>query len=173
MAKSSNNPYEPSSLPAESPKANIDLSGFVRVNQIIVVALATGLSTFTAFVVYQFINGPDPLNWKPGTLAITGWAFAGSAIPLSFIFPKLFSQAQMKLSSDDDVATLRSKLLQSYQTQVIIGCALLEGSGFLNSFAFMQEHHPASIVTSVVLIALIALRIPTEQRVRYWLAEQG
>lgn len=175
MSDQQNNPYRSTGIKFEAASIECEnFEGIIRVNQIIVLALTMGLAFFIGFAIFQFSQGNALLNWKPSVLAVVGWVVGASAIPASFIIPSLMGHAtrQKEASSNESTANLQSKFLQSYQSQLIVGCALLEGPAFLNTYAFMADNHPGSIAAAVVLAVVLLSRIPSRLRVQYWMATQ-
>ncbi len=175
MSDQENNPYRSTGTKFEATSIVCEnFEGIIRVNQIIVLSLTMGLSFFIGFVIFKFSQGNVPLNWKPSVLTIVGWVVGASSIPASFIIPSLMGHSTRRLeaSSNESVASLQSKFLQSYQSQIVVGCALLEGPAFLNAYAFMADNHPGSITTAIVLAVVLLSRIPSRLRVQYWMARQ-
>jgi di/tricarboxylate transporter len=69
-------------------------------------------------------------------------------------------------------ASYSAKLAQNYQTQLIIGAALLEGGAFFAAIAYMLERSPLALATAIVLLATLAALFPTSDRVNAWLDRQ-
>jgi hypothetical protein len=69
-------------------------------------------------------------------------------------------------------ATDAEKLLHVYQTQLLIGMALLEGAAFFASIAYWQEGAAWVLGLAIALCLLLALQFPTRIRVEQWLEEQ-
>lgn len=175
MSDQHDNPYRASGIKYEATGIECEnFEGIIRVTQIIVLSLTMGLAFFIGYVTFQFSQGNAALNWKPSVFAFVSWVIGASAIPASFIIPSLMGHATRKKeeSSNESTANLQSKFLQSYQSQLVVGCALLEGPAFLNTSAFMEDHHPGSIVVAIVLSVVLLSRIPTRLRVQYWMATQ-
>jgi hypothetical protein len=63
-------------------------------------------------------------------------------------------------------------LAQLYQTQLIVGAAMLEGAAFFAGIAFMLERNPIAAAVALVLLAVLAARFPTRDRVAGWLDRQ-
>ena len=63
-------------------------------------------------------------------------------------------------------------LAQLYQTQLIVGAALLEGAAFFAGIAFMLERDPIAAGMALVLLAVLAARFPTRDRIEAWLEQQ-
>ena len=55
-----------------------------------------------------------------------------------------------------------------YQTQLIIGAALLEGGAFLAAIAYMVERKPAAFIVAAILLGVLISRVPTVERLRGW-----
>jgi len=73
---------------------------------------------------------------------------------------------EMKSMSD---ATL---LLASYQTQMIIGAAILEGATFGLIVAFIVDGTYWTLIGAAMISAVNAFQFPTRSRVEGWLSEQ-
>ncbi len=71
-----------------------------------------------------------------------------------------------------DPAGYTGKLAPLYQTQLIIGAAVLEGGAFFAAIAYMMERNPLALVTAGVLLGALAARFPTSGRVNAWLDRQ-
>ena len=63
-------------------------------------------------------------------------------------------------------------LAQLYQTQLIVGAAMLEGAAFFAGIAFMLERNPIAAGMALVLLAVLAARFPTRDRIQAWLEQQ-
>lgn len=175
MSDPENNPYRSTGIKFEAASIECEnFEGTIRVNQIIVFSLTMGLAFFIGFAILKFSQENVPLNWKPSVLAVVGWVVGASALPACFIVPSLMGHAtrRKEAASNESTANLQSKFLQSYQSQLIVGCALLEGPAFLNTYAFMADTHPGSIAAAIVLAVVLLSRIPSRLRVQYWMATQ-
>ena len=64
------------------------------------------------------------------------------------------------------------KLAFVYQTQLIIGSALCEGMAFFAAIAYMLERNPLALGMALILLACLAVRIPTRDRVNAWIDQQ-
>lgn len=172
------NPYEAPRTKAELPEhlgeqlSGPQIEASLRVAQIITAALAIGLLTFTAFSLFSMYQRNAIINWNFSTITIFGLGLAASAIPASFIIPKFIAAPSVRLQADGTPETRVQSLLGQYQSQLIIGLALLEGAGFLNSFALMQENNPTSLLATILSIGMMIVRIPTRSRLQYWLSER-
>jgi hypothetical protein len=60
-----------------------------------------------------------------------------------------------------------------YQSQMIIGAAMLEGAIFFNLIAYMMEGDPFSLGVALALLLALIWRIPTRNGVENFLVEQG
>jgi hypothetical protein len=63
-------------------------------------------------------------------------------------------------------------LLGSYQAQMIVGAAILEGATFGLIIAFLVDGTYWTLVAALVLTGLNAFQFPTRGRVERWLSEQ-
>ncbi len=172
------NPYEVPKTQAELPQhlgellSDPQILASVRIAQIIAGALGMGLLTFTAFSLFSMYQRNAAINWNFSTLTIVGLGLAGSAIPASFIFPKFMAAPSIRVQADGTPESRIQSLLGQFQIQLIVGLAMLEGAGFLNSFALMQEHNPVSLLAAILCVGMMLVRIPTRSKVQNWLAER-
>ncbi|QDU58415.1 hypothetical protein [Aeoliella mucimassa] len=171
------------------------LANQVRAMQIIVLALAMGIFTFGVVVIglgltdqqpEVAINPPtleEPLEQPAGEngeavdgeLAAPGnelpadeqeqWGpfiaylaigFAMIATVLGFIVPQV-------------IAARSPATIGTYQSTLIVGCALFEGAAFFNLIAYMLEGQLYSLVIAALLMLCILSRFPTVAKVEEWL----
>ena len=59
-----------------------------------------------------------------------------------------------------------------YQTQLIVGFALLEGAAFFNVVALMMEHCMISIALITLLLLVMAAKFPTRDKVSFWVQDK-
>jgi hypothetical protein len=59
-----------------------------------------------------------------------------------------------------------------YQTQTIIGAALIEGAAFLAGIAYMLEQRQISLYVAGALLVLIASQFPTVSRLEGWIENE-
>ncbi len=109
-------------------------------------------------------------------------------VVLSFVVPEInVARARRQMSLEAPTATTESvpsepkqlypagytgKLAPLYQTQLIIGSALLEGAPFFAAIAYMLERNPIALATAIVLLGVLAARFPTSDRINAWLNRQ-
>ncbi|HMF38150.1 MAG TPA: hypothetical protein VKF17_16005 [Isosphaeraceae bacterium] len=107
---------------------------------------------------------------------------------LSFVVPKInIARARRQIALAGPIATTEGvpsepkqlypagytgKLAQLYQTQLIIGSAMLEGAAFFATIAYMVERNPIALATAIVLLGALIARFPTSDRVNAWLDRQ-
>ncbi len=107
---------------------------------------------------------------------------------LSFVVPKInIARARRQIALAGPIATIEGvppepkqlypagytgKLAQLYQTQLIIGAAMLEGAAFFATIAYMLERNPIALATAIVLLGALVARFPTSDRVNAWLDRQ-
>jgi len=107
---------------------------------------------------------------------------------LSFVVPKInIARACRQIALAGPIATTEGvpsepkqlypagytgKLAQLYQTQLIIGAAMLEGAAFFATIAYMLERNPIALATAIVLLGALVARFPTSDRVNAWLDRQ-
>jgi len=107
---------------------------------------------------------------------------------LAFVVPKMNAdRARRQLAREGSTAIAKGdpsepkqlypagytgKLVPLYQTQLIIGAAILEGGAFFTAIAYMLERNPLALVAAVVLLGTLAALFPTSDRVNAWLDRQ-
>jgi len=107
---------------------------------------------------------------------------------LSFVVPKInIARTRRQIALAGPIATTEGvpsepkqlypagytgKLAQLYQTQLIIGAAMLEGAAFFATIAYMVERNPIALATAIVLLGALIARFPTSDRVNAWLDRQ-
>jgi hypothetical protein len=167
------------------------LEPIVRTCQIIVSALIMGVASFLIIVIFMVPTAigapefPEPVIPQFTYLAV-GMGIVG--LVLSFIVPSMIvASARRKIAKGIWTPTAMSdptqpakvypagdtgKLAVVYQTQLIIGSALCEGMAFLATIAYMLERNPLALGMALILIAGLAVRIPTRDRVNAWIDQQ-
>lgn len=164
------NPYEPTNFSVADPR-DIEWNGLdaaVRVSQVIVFALLFGAIAFAMVILTQ----QSSVTLTAATMTWIGVAGAAIAIPTSYTLPPIF-ETLTTLDNSTTKAKGKSReerLFELFQVQLIMRCAILEGAAFLNIVAFQQEHCLYSILAIVLLVVMIAMRIPTKRRVQTWIA---
>ena len=156
----------------------------------------------TLFLVPTAINpGPAPAAGGPGAPALPQLAGPGvplltylalgmgiAGLVLSFLIPSVIvASARRKIAKGMWTPTVRAtphssprfypagdtgKLAFVYQTQLIIGSALCEGMAFFAGIAYMLERNPLALGMALILLAGLAVRIPTRDRVNAWIDQQ-
>jgi hypothetical protein len=166
-----------------------DIDALTRTCQIIVAALIMGVIFFLAIVLVVVPPFANKGNGLPANL-ITYLALGiGAAnLVLSFVVPGLVTAngrrqiaREVPAKTNDAEKPLRlvdatsdtPRLAILYQTQLIIGAALLEGAAFFNGIAFMLERQPITLFACVVLLVAMAWRMPTSDRVNAWIDGQA
>ena len=165
------------------------LQPLTRTCQIIVAALIMGVVIFLAIILLflpaQGLMAPAPGGGAPGPapaepalplITYIAVAIGLADLALSFVVPS-FSVAKLrrqiargelpKIKGDDTGA-----LAQVYQTQLIIGAAMLEGGAFFAAIAYMLERQTMAAAMALVLLVVLAARFPTGDRIRAWLDHQ-
>ncbi len=103
-----------------------------------------------------------------------------SLIQFPFITRKIAKENRKKLLAElrsGDSAEMKGTsdtafLLASYQTQMIVGAAILEGATFGLIIAFLVDGTYWTILGALVLSGVNAFQFPTRSRVERWLEEQ-
>lgn len=156
------------------------LARAVRPMQVIVGALATGVTAFLAVVLVVANNGP------PGEPFVTyvALAFAVVAFVGWLVVPNVVtSQARRAIAEGrmpwfavrtavpPNVGVV-GQLAALFQTRLIIGSAILEGAAFLNLVAAMIEGHTLGLVVAVGLVLLLVSQFPTRERLEVWVSHE-
>lgn len=175
-----------------------DLSpGRLRTMQIIAGALLVGVSSFFAVALFlvhgqhegkglgaQGKGNAPPPDFPIVTAVGVGWL--AITAPLAFILPGTINRRLLpKVASGTwppagTVAppplgplTTGMKLLGVYQSTMIVGLALLEGTAFFGCIAYLLEASPWALGIIGIAVALQLLKFPTYSRVRSWLEQQA
>ncbi len=156
----------------KKPDAVQEVRQFLMTLRIIVFSLAMGLSIFTGYVIAAPAHDAQD---KPA-LWIYMAIFAGIMLLGRVLVPGIiFSAIRRKISlgtwqpesknSQPLPTTDEGLLIAALQMKTIIGCALLEGAGFANAFAYMSERQVVSLAITLATILMILAHFP----LRFWL----
>ena len=145
----------------------------VRVMQIIVIALVTGVATFAAVAVVQAQGKPPGVPF----LAYVGAGVATIVVVARMFVPRIVAITQGRQASagfdlEKDQQKLVDTFCGTYQTKVVMENALLEGAAFLNLIAYMVETQTMSLAVAGGLVSIMLLSFPTGGRVESWVREQ-
>lgn len=155
-----------------------ELAPAVRVLQIVVGAIASGLVVFLGVAAYFAATAPQAAPSRSLTWLALG--VAAAAIVMHLMVPSRIATAarQRHLDvvqprpvpgiRDPDVAAWYAV----YLTRTIVACAMLEGAGFLLGIALLLEASPESAAAAMVILVLILLRLPSVSRVADWIETQ-
>ncbi len=162
--------------------------GLLRVNQIVAAVLILGIVIFLGIVLFlvQAQNGGQgkvpPLGNLP-MISIMVVLFFIIQAPLSFLLPALMVRGQLRRIAADArgpwssnpslYATAGGKLMALFQTSMLIGLALLEGTALFGCIAYWMEAQLFTLGIVCLCLVLMLLRFPTAGRVRAWLERQG
>ncbi len=143
----------------------------IRVMQIVAGALIMGVVMFGA--VAAVVVGGDHAD-DPGLLTWIAVGFGVNQLVLRTIIPTAIAKSSVQKIAgelqDDDVS--RNRLVGIYQTQMIIGMALLEGGAFLGLVAYIAQKHVFALGVAGVLAAVMAATFPARMRVEGWMRRQ-
>lgn len=148
---------------------------FTRTCQIIIGALVMGVVSFLVIVVL-FIRLEKPLD--PPIITYVALAMGASVLAMSFFVPgAVITQMRRQIAKGAAPPSGKSPeektvLLPIYQTQLIIGAALLEGGAFFATIAYMLERKPIALAAAGVLLGVLLTRFPTIDRLRGWIDRQ-
>jgi hypothetical protein len=163
-----NIPYQATDGPAPSQRQ------LIRIAQIITFALIQGGLIFGAILL--FMNGAR-IDGKASLLTWVAMGFSGLMVVIHFIMPKIIAgmllsrltSESLKDTSDDWKFAI---VVQIFQMQHIIACAILEGAVFLSLFAYMIEKSGIALCCAAGLLFLMALRFPTTSHVQFWVEDK-
>lgn len=151
----------------------------LQVLQIIAGSLLSGVLTFLTitFVIRsgKGLFAPQPWEVVPpgGMLTAIGLAMAALMIVLAFVVPRQVASGLRKQIAPGAPSAGSDAFFGVYQTQMILGLALLEGAAFFNAIAFLLEGHIPSLLAFGVLVALMLARFPTRAGVASWVEDQA
>jgi high-affinity Fe2+/Pb2+ permease len=167
------NPFEPTRVDLQDLRSIVwdNQDAAVLSSQIIVGALGMGVLTFAGYVLFQ---GGFQLNLQPTLTIFIGVIVAISAIVMSFVIPAVISNlSASRLSAlQNPTSEAINKLFAVFQTQLILGCAFLEGAAFLNVFLFQMFHSVHSLAAFAICLGMLLVRIPTKGKIQAWIARR-
>ena len=117
-------------------------------------------------------------------------AYTAVTLPMSFVVPRLVAgQNRRSIAAGtwkppvgrspsvtplnpDAFQTNSGKLALSYNTQFIIGAALIEGAAFFAAVAYFIGKNPIALGLALFLVGMILMRFPTRLRVAAWIDSQ-
>lgn len=146
----------------------------VRTMQIVCAALMMGVLMFAGAAIFMRFG---PGGQVPAAQPMVAYMAAGMAalmiVARLVVVPFVIKGGIKQLTATtplDDVAKL--DFYGVYQTQMIVGCALLEGAAFFNLISFIVEGQIWTLGIVAVLLAIMATAFPTLERVGSWAEEQ-
>ena len=170
------NPYsvgqEIDSTKTGLPGAMFDAS--LRGMQIIAGALMMGVLMFLGVVL---VATAGKFDGQPEMITMIASGFAFLMLVNHFVIPPIIIKAQLKqaiaagMHQRPDEERIQ-ECCGIYQTQMIVGFALLEGAAFFNLVAMMVEHCAASIAVVTLLLLLMVAKFPTRDKVSFWVQDK-
>lgn len=163
-------------LPAEF---DVELGKRVLTMRIIVATLLAGIVGFAvlavAFRMLGNVQAP-PGNMVP-MLLVVGLAFTvANAVTYLIVPGKIIKSALRRLVASEpakaEAVQFAIKLCEVYQTQLIVGAALLEGTAFLWLMFFMLSGEWFMLGFVVAAVVLLGLRFPSADQLARWLDQQ-
>ncbi len=142
--------------------ALVEPSKGIRVAQTIWFGLILGLLTF--FMVTLTV----PAKSNGQMLSIIGVGAAMFQIAMRFVIPGFIKRAQIQKLTITESANLDAQLFAIFQTQLIVGLALLEGAGFFNLVCYMAEHQWWTLAILALLVLLMGMMFPTLGQFESW-----
>jgi hypothetical protein len=156
----------------------------LRTMQVIVFAMLAGQVVFVAIVYFVRANNSAA---DPARAPIFSWlalAFFAFQVPLSIVLPTALENATIRRiatgtwkppadAAPESFATDEDKLLAVRLTSVIVGMALLEGTGLFGAVAYLLDGQLVPLMVVAAVLILMVVRFPTEVSVRAWLERQA
>ncbi len=146
----------------------------VRRLQIIAAALIMGVLMFLGVVL---VATAGKFDGQPEMITMIAAGFAFLMLVNHFVIPPIIVKAQLKQAiaagmhqKPDEERT--QECFGIYQTQMIVGFALLEGAAFFNLVAMMVEHCAASIAVVTLLLLWMVAKFPTRDKVSFWVQDK-
>ncbi|WP_165229305.1 hypothetical protein [Aquisphaera insulae] len=167
------------------------LDAMTRTCQVIVAGLIMAASTLFALALALLVIPASAMKAQgmpENLLTYLALAIGAANLALSFVVPGIVAANGRKQIAREvpaktsdagkparlvDGQTDTPRLAILYQTQLIVGAALLEGAAFFACIAYMFERQPIALGVAVVLIAVMASRIPTRDRLAAWIDGQA
>ncbi|MCA9057976.1 MAG: hypothetical protein KDA85_05735, partial [Planctomycetaceae bacterium] len=136
----------------------------------ITLALMMGLVMF-AVIVLVLTGGK--LTEPPSLMTWMAVGFGVLMFVNHLVIPEFVAKANLSAITPDSLKDLEDaqrirKVLPAFQVRHIIGCAMLEGAGFLAAVAALLEKNWIPLAVAGAMIVLMALQFPGETRVRFW-----
>ncbi len=156
----------------------------LRTAQIISIALPLGALSFLGITLFN-TSFPAGLNSKIDIMEFVLLGQVFITVPLAFFLPAIIfannskksfgnidleSEVQKESLVEDDSKHYINLFFGHYQTSMIIGSALLEGTALFAIIVYQVNQSVCSLVVAGVLILLQLTKIPTESRVQNSLA---
>ena len=142
----------------------------VRVMQIIIIALAMGCAA-VLFVMYFIRDAQAPAPAMP-IMTYVSLAFAAMSVTMRLIIPRMMTAMGRKRLLQFDEPQIVEPLLQLFQTQMIVGAALLEGAVFFLAVSYMIEGNLLCLAVGAALTLAVAVQMPTVGGVASWVTQQ-
>ena len=141
--------------------------------RIIVVALAMGVLAFAAYVAVQNAGKPQNVGTNVHYL---GLALSVPMLLAAFIVPRLTPKTMPVLPTgqqpaDPEVAEAMG-IFAAIQTSTIIGCAILEGTAFLNLVLYMINVELVHAAIAAFCVILILAQFPVNSRIEQRIEDQ-
>jgi hypothetical protein len=177
------------------------LQPLARTCQIIIGAMIMGVAVFLAIVilVVPTIMAPGlppgaggavagPVGPQVPLITYTAAALGAMGLVMSYVVPGLFvvsvrrqaarggwpdaTAGKPVLPGEDPLADAPRRLLPLYQTQLLVGAAIIEGMAFFATLAYMLERNKIALAIAGFLLGCLASRFPTADRINRWLERQ-
>lgn len=160
------------------------LAVIVRTMQIVVLAMAAGVTVFGVVTVVVNANAPAGGNRAETLIAYLAAALAGVAIVASIVVPAILANAarQRIITGKPPARTFSfsfppeigeiGPLAAAYQTRLIVASAILEGAAFFNLIAYVIAGQTFNLVAAAVMLVALLSLLPTRARLEDWIENQ-
>ncbi|MFN8705786.1 MAG: hypothetical protein ACK526_00980 [Planctomyces sp.] len=150
------------------------LTKAVKTSTLIALGMMSGVIGFLGIAVV--LTGGN-FSTEIGVLSIVAAAVAFVMCGVHLLIPGVIARSQIvKLVTDgwkDRTDAERIRLLcQVWQTQLIVGIAVLEGTVFFNIIVLIREKSFLSVAAIAVLLPLMLAKIPNRLKAEWWVQER-
>ena len=165
---------------SEPQRAYLDQAA--RTIQIIAFALIMGVVVFGLVLLLGGIGAQEPEETPIVSIIAAVFALV-SVVAAPLVSKMVASGMRRSIFAGKEINAGGSKLIPEsvgevgvlagvYQTQQIIGRAILEGAAFMNLMAYMMEHQTMSLVFAVFLLIAMFFNFPTREKLENWIHKE-
>lgn len=154
-------------------ESNDCLASRLRALQILIVTLVLGIVVFLAIVLFLRLTG-DQASTDTPLLTYVGSALGLILVAASALIPAIMpSAARKRLARKPPAETDDPNVwFPIYQARLIVRAACLETGAIALLMAYLREGHPLGLGLALILMLLLAARLPSLERVERWTQTQ-